>query len=310
MRLLLGIRDSLSRFYGEHDTVIRILAKFCMALCAFGMINASLGQMLILRNPLIVAALALFCAFLPSNSTVMIGAGMILIHFYGISPEAAIAGGGMLIVGMLLYFSIAPHSAVPLILTAITMRMGVPAMAAVLFGLVGGPLSAVGVIFGVFAYELTEVTNQMGGTLEATATDAAEAMMQKMTELMNAVMNNWEMLAMAIALAVLLWIVWLIRRMEIKYAWMTAAGVGLFLYVALRIAGSAFFGVPVQIVTMILDVIAALLTAAAAQAFLFSLDYRRTENVRFEDDEYFYYVKAIPKRKVHRKKRSRRSERR
>ena len=28
MRLLLGIRDSLSRFYGEHDTVIRILAKF------------------------------------------------------------------------------------------------------------------------------------------------------------------------------------------------------------------------------------------------------------------------------------------
>ena len=54
----------------------------------------------------------------------------------------------------------------------------------------------------------------------------------------------------------------------------------------------------------------AMLTAAAAQAFLFSLDYRRTENVRFEDDEYFYYVKAIPKRKVHRKKRSRRSERR
>ena len=80
MRLLLGIRDSLSRFYGEHDTVIRILAKFCMALCAFGMINASLGQVVILRNPLIVVALALLCAFLPSNSTVMIGAGMILLR--------------------------------------------------------------------------------------------------------------------------------------------------------------------------------------------------------------------------------------
>ena len=65
-----------------------------------------------------------------------------------------------------------------------------------------------------------------------------------------------------------------------------------------------------RLLSGILLVIAALLTAAAAQAFLFSLDYRRTENVRFEDDEYFYYVKAIPKRKVHRKKRSRRSERR
>lgn len=310
MRLLLGIRDSLSRFYGEHDTVIRILAKFCMALCAFGMINASLGQMVMLRNPLIVAVLALVCAFLPSNSTVMIGAGMILIHFYGISPEAAVAGGGMLIVGMLLYFSIAPHSAVPLILTAITMRMGIPGMAAVLFGLIGGPLSAVGVIFGVFTYELVEVTNRMGGTLEATAADAAEAMVQKMTVLMNAVMNNQEMLVMAVALAVLLWMVWLIRRMEIRYAWMTASVTGIIFYVFLRVAGSILTGATVQIVAITADVAAALLTAVAAQAFLFSLDYRRTEQVRFEDDEYFYYVKAVPKRKVHRRKRSRRSERR
>lgn len=310
MRLLLGIRDKISRFYGEHDTVIRILAKFCMALCAFAMINASLGQNVILRNPVMIAALALLCAFLPSNSTVMVGAGMILIHFYGISVEAAVAGGGMLIVGMLLYFSIAPHSAVPLILTAITMRMGIPAMPAILFGLIGGPLSAVGVIFGVFTYELVEITNRLGGTLEATAVDAAEAMVQKMTVLMNAVMNNREMLLMAVSLSVLLWVVWLIRQMEVKYAWMVAAGVGIVLYVALRVAGGILFSVSLQPVQMSMDVAAAVVTAAAAQAFLFSLDYRKTENVRFEDDEYFYYVKAVPKRKVHRKKRSRRSERR
>ena len=84
MGLLLKVRDRISRFYGEHDTVIRILAKFCMALCAFAMINASLGQVAFLCNPLVTGALALICAFLPSNSTVMIGAGMILVHFYGI----------------------------------------------------------------------------------------------------------------------------------------------------------------------------------------------------------------------------------
>lgn len=310
MRLLLGIRDRLSRFYGEHDTVIRILAKFCMALCAFAMINASLGQVVILRNPLVVAGLAFVCAFLPSNSTVMIGAGMILIHFYGISLEAAIAGGGMLIVGMLLYFSIAPHSAVPLILTAITMRMGIPGAAAVLFGLIGGPLSAVGVIFGVLAYNLIEMTNQAGGTLQATATDAAEAMMQKMTSLMDMVISNRQMMVIAVSLAVLLWIVWLIRRMAIKYAWMVAAVTGLAVYVIIQIVAAAVLGFGIQIPAQLLNVAASILTAGIAQAFLFSLDYRRTENVRFEDEEYFYYVKAVPKRKVYRKKRARRSERR
>lgn len=310
MGLLLKARDRMSRFYGEHDTVIRILAKFCMALCAFAMINASLGQISFLRNPVVVGALALVCAFLPSNSTVMIGAGMILVHFYGISLEAAIAGGGMLIVGMLLYFSIAPHSAVPLILTAITMRMGIPSAAAVLFGLVGGPLSAVGVIFGVFTWYLVETTNRMGGTLESQAVDAAEAMVQKMTELMNSVISNREMAVMAAALAILLWIVWLIRRMAVKYAWMVAAGTGLLIYVGIRCISGVVLQIPVPALTVILDVALAAVTAMAAQAFLFSLDYRRTENVRFEDDEYFYYVKAVPKRKVYRRKRSRRSERR
>ena len=27
----------------------------------------------------------------------------------------------------------------------------------------------------------------------------------------------------------------------------------------------------------------------------FNLDYNRTERVQFEDDEYYYYVKAVPK---------------
>ena len=29
-----------------------------------------------------------------------------------------------------------------------------------------------------------------------------------------------------------------------------------------------------------------------------NLDYARTENVQFEDDEYYYYVKAVPKKMI------------
>lgn len=29
--------------------------------------------------------------------------------------------------------------------------------------------------------------------------------------------------------------------------------------------------------------------------FAFNLDYKRIENVQFEDDDYYYYVKAVPK---------------
>ena len=35
--------------------------------------------------------------------------------------------------------------------------------------------------------------------------------------------------------------------------------------------------------------------ALLLQLAVFSLDYSRTEYVQFEDDEYYYYVKAVPK---------------
>ena len=31
------------------------------------------------------------------------------------------------------------------------------------------------------------------------------------------------------------------------------------------------------------------------ELFFFTVDYARSENLQFEDDEYYYYVKAIPK---------------
>ena len=35
--------------------------------------------------------------------------------------------------------------------------------------------------------------------------------------------------------------------------------------------------------------------AAVYHFFVFAVDYTRTEYVQFEDDDYYYYVKAVPK---------------
>ena len=35
--------------------------------------------------------------------------------------------------------------------------------------------------------------------------------------------------------------------------------------------------------------------ALVLKFFFFNVDYKRTEKVQFEDDDYYYYVKAVPK---------------
>lgn len=310
MKFLLAVRDALSRFYGTYDTYIRLFFKFLLALCSFAAINAALGQMAVLNNPLLVFGLAVVCAFLPSNSIVLVGAAMILAHFYGLSAEAAMVGGGILLIGIMLYFGIAPHSSIPLVLTALSMAAGVPCAVAVVFGLIGGPLSAIGTIFGTLGYYLITIVKVNGGNLQATATEAAEAMVQKMSMLIDAVIHNQEMLLVMAALAITLWIVWLVHRMAVKYAWMLAAVLGCLAYLVIRVAGSTILNVEINIPGLIIDIAAALACAWISQTMLFSLDYKRTQNVRFEDDEYFYYVKAVPKRKLRKRKRGRRADRR
>ena len=44
--------------------------------------------------------------------------------------------------------------------------------------------------------------------------------------------------------------------------------------------------------------IISILLAYILQFFVLAVDYSRTEYTQFEDDDYYYYVKAIPKVKV------------
>ena len=54
--------------------------------------------------------------------------------------------------------------------------------------------------------------------------------------------------------------------------------------------GNQYFHFPTVIGAVISAAIVKLL-----QFFIFNVDYSRTEYVQFEDDEYYYYVKAVPK---------------
>ena len=55
------------------------------------------------------------------------------------------------------------------------------------------------------------------------------------------------------------------------------------------------------VIPLIAGVAGAVIIAEILEFFLFHVDYSRTENLQFEDDEYYYYVKAVPKMSIARK---------
>ena len=61
------------------------------------------------------------------------------------------------------------------------------------------------------------------------------------------------------------------------------------------LAGSMYFGLSVPIATQIVFTVVAVLLGIVLEFFVFGGDYTRTERLEYEDDDYYYYVKAVPK---------------
>ena len=62
--------------------------------------------------------------------------------------------------------------------------------------------------------------------------------------------------------------------------------------------GDLKFDTKLSLVGAVLGTILAAAVAKVIEFFRFCVDYNRAEKVQFEDDEYYYYVKAIPKMTV------------
>ena len=110
--------------------------------------------------------------------------------------------------------------------------------------------------------------------------------------------GNGAMLIIIAAFAVTVIMVYLIRKLSVDYAWTIAIVSGALLDIVILMVGDLIYDANFSIGGVILGSIAAMAAAFVVQFFRFNLDYSRTEKVQFEDDEYYYYVKAVPKMTV------------
>ena len=67
------------------------------------------------------------------------------------------------------------------------------------------------------------------------------------------------------------------------------------MYVLMIIAGGFYFRLDIDVVTLIIYTVISVVIGLLLEFFVFGGDYTRTERLEYEDDEYYYYVKAVPK---------------
>lgn len=295
MTNLLVLREQLKKFYGKYEIYITPACKFLLAFISVTMINQTIGYMSALNNFAIVLVLALMCSFLPMNLMVVIAAGFSLAHLYAFSLECAIVALAVYLLMFILYFRFSPKDTVVVLLTPLCFILKIPYVVPIAMGLVGTPASVVSVACGVIVYYVVGYMNESASVLN---TFDAEGVVEKFRYIIDGVLGNKTMLVVLASFTITLVVVYFIRRLSVDYAWTIAMITGALINILVLLFGDLMYNTNVSILGLILGSIVSVLLVKVLEFFVFNVDYSRTELVQFEDDEYYYYVKAVPKNTV------------
>ena len=231
---------------------------------------------------------------LASGAVFLIGCVMVA-HVYAVSMEMALITLMMILVVAVLYYGFKPGDSWLMILTPLAFLFKVPYAVAFLVGLGGSLISVIPVSCGVFLYYLLMYIRQNAGVLTG---EGSVDIVQRYSQIIRSVCFNQTMMVMIAACAVGIMVVYLIRRLSVDYAWIIAIVAGTVAQLLVIFVGDFVFGVSVSAGTLIFGLLVSVMLAMIYNFFFFSVDYTRTEYVQFEDDDYYYYVKAIPKMAV------------
>lgn len=290
MSELLVWREKIQEIYAKHSILFDKAAQLILAFVAFFSINKNIGVIASLASPVISVALAIVCTLLPPVFTALAAAALVLVHMFGISMGIMAVTAVVFCIMFASYCQFTPKRALIILLTPIAYMLHVPYVVSVVCGLIFGPVISIPIVFGTVIYYMISFMKN-----SASAISSADGIMSEMTLFIKSVFMNKEMWIACAAVVACVCIVYAIRRLSIEYAWSIAIVAGALVNVIAFVIGSVVMNVSVTYSNLFIGNAAAVLVGLVVQFFLFNVDYSRTEMIQFEDDEYYYYVKAVPK---------------
>lgn len=295
MTNLLEIKEYLKKFYSKNEIYVTPVLKFLLAFVSLLVINGRLGYMELMNNFLIVLVVSLGCSFLPKNMIVLSAAMFTLLHTYALSAECALVVLAVFLLMFFLYFRFTPKDTLVVLLTPVLFVLKIPFVMPVAMGLIGSPVSIVSIACGVVSYYMLAYMND---NLAVFSAMDAETGSQKLRLMIDGLLDNRAMLVTIVVFAVTLVLVYTIRKSSMNYAWTVAIVTGISTNAVLLLICEFVMDLNLSVIWIFLGSILAAAVCMVLQLLLFNVDYSRTEIVSFEDDEYCYYVKAVPKNAV------------
>jgi hypothetical protein len=272
---------------------VKVATRFLISFGIFIAINSLVGYSPFLRNPFIVLLLSACCGLLAGSAIRIFAILYVLGHLFVLLPEIAVIAALLFALMFFMYFSYTPKNRYDAVLTALLCGFRIPQVVPVALGLLKKPYAFLSMFWGVVIYYfLREVQNNeiflSDPTLEESGIEKASIVIKNLVQ-------NHEMYFVLATFFLTMAVVYFIHILSFRHAWKVAIIVGNLLELIIMLVGYFLLRGTVIYPWIFLGTILSITVSLLIELFAHTLSYDKVVQVQFEDDEYFYFVKAIPK---------------
>lgn len=295
MMSLLVLKERLITIYQKMGVYTKPIIRFFMALMVFIVINNSYGYDPRFKSTVVILLLSAICAFLPTSIMIVLAAIVSFFHFYYVSQILSILVILIFLILYLLFARFTPKQGYVLVLMPICFILKIPYLLPILMGIIATPMAIISVSCGVILYFFIGIVKQAA---QITVSVTVEDTLQLYTFVIDSLKSNKEMILTLVIFAIVLIVTYIIRTRKIDHAFDIAITSGVVINILVFLIGDLRLDIQDKILPLVIGSLVSGVLVFIIQFFRLTLDYTAVENVQFQDDDYYYYVKAVPKMKV------------
>ena len=292
MSALSTFREKIKGFYGQYSSIINMGVRFLLAMIVLLSINSRIGYNAFFAGVPVIVGMSVLAALTNVKFLVFLSAVSVFANCMSLGWDIGAISAALMIILLILFVVFVPGDSSAVIVTPLCIMFGVPALAPIGYGLKRTPACIAAMIPGIVMYYFIDAVERQGSTIRAMEQNEFLARIQLLSK---AVMDNKYLVLNLVAICVVLIIVYAIRRLSINFSWWIAVIIGGALYIVMMILTSLALNIEIDITMLLAGTGAAILIAIVFLLFAHNVRYSMSEKLTFEDDEYYYYVKAIPK---------------
>lgn len=289
---LLDFRESIKKLYIKYETAFKIIAKLIVAFIVFTTIKNELGFEPKLNKNILIILLSVISSITPWAIMVVIAGIISVLNIFYISNILSVL---VLLILFILYFLFArytPKYGYLLLLVPIAFTFNIPYAIPIVLGLYTSPITIIPTSCGIIIYYLIKVIKH---AVNIQVNISVEDVLQLYTYVIDNLINNKHLIMTIIIFSIIILVTYYVRRMKFDYSHEISILAGGITCLFGFLISDLTLDVSEQIFGMIIGTIISMAIAFVINYFKLSLDYSGKEVTQFEDETYYYYVKAVPK---------------